>query len=143
MSFLDTSRLIPPYTPELIPVPTRPANPPVANTGGSETQDSTSSSSGSLAQDAQEAVSVSDLTSTNVPGSTSRRSQAQVAAALVDINGANPFTVENYQLSVPPNLATASALLSQLSSLVTGKTVAMNAAFQMLSADTALALTSE
>lgn len=143
MSFLDASGLLPAYTPDLTPVPTQPATPPVPETSGGGAQDSTSSSSGSLAQDVQAAVIVHDFGNARAPGTSSRRSQAQLAAALVDINGANSLTVANYQLSVPPNLATASALLTQLHALATTGTVAMTAAFQMLSADTALALTGE
>lgn len=151
MSFFDASGMIPVYAPELTPVPTQPATPALPEAQGGGTQDSTSSSFGSLAQESQAAIDVLEL---NRSGGTARGGnpymtpQAQAAAALIDLNGASSVTVSDYQLSVPPNLATATELVAQLTAK--GNTGAaeigaaeMGAAFQLLSPAAALALTRE
>lgn len=142
MSVVDTNGLIPVYTPELSAVPTAPATPAVPEAAGGSTEDS-GSSTGSMSAESEESAAVVELGIGGSSVSPYRSAQAQAAATVLDMSGASSVTVDDYELSVPPNLASASALVSQLTANADASTAAMAAAYQLLTADTTLALTSD
>jgi hypothetical protein len=66
----------------------------------------------------------------------------EAAAALVDLSGASSYTVDEYEVSVPPNLAAASALLDELTSANSVSTAAVGSLYTLMNSSAALALTS-
>ena len=71
-----------------------------------------------------------------------KRAEAQSTAALVEISGASSLTVSNYLMSVPPNMATATALTNELANSGQISYAAASSVFTLLDAGAALALTS-
>lgn len=65
----------------------------------------------------------------------------EAAAALVDLGRVSSVTVDEYQTSVPPNLAAASALLLELTANVNDNADLLSAAYAQLSSDDTLSLT--
>lgn len=65
---------------------------------------------------------------------------AEGAAALVELTGVSPITVENYEQSVPPNLATAAALASQLATRGGLSTAEQSSVFTLMDRSAVLAL---
>ncbi len=159
MSVLDLTSLLQLSAPELLAPPSPPVNPPVDNSTAS-TADSTSSGSsnsaglglslashqpagaaaGAAAKSASAANAAAKSAATGV-NQFSADAQA-AAAALVDLGGASSITVANYQASVPPNLAAASALLAQLTASAGANSGVLSAAYVALSSADTLALTS-
>ncbi|MGH2860412.1 MAG: hypothetical protein ACRDLT_02780 [Solirubrobacteraceae bacterium] len=70
-------------------------------------------------------------------------SAEQAAAALVQISGASGITVEQYEASIPPNLAAAAALVDQLASGTNVSEAAMGSLYTLMDSSAALALTRE
>jgi hypothetical protein len=68
---------------------------------------------------------------------------ADAAAALVELSGVSPLTVENYEQSVPPNLATAAALASQLANRGGLSTAERSGVFALMNRSAVLALASD
>ncbi len=66
----------------------------------------------------------------------------EAAAALVDLSGASSVIVDEYEVSVPPNLAAASALLDEVTSANSVSTAAMGSLYTLMNSSAALALTS-
>ncbi len=73
-------------------------------------------------------------------GSASAAGHEQAAAALVELSGASTITVETYEQSVPPTLATAAALVRELAGSSGLSTSAQSALFTLLDHDQVLAL---
>jgi hypothetical protein len=70
-------------------------------------------------------------------------SDEEAAAALVDLSGASSYTVDEYEVSVPPNLAAASALLDELTSANGVSTAAVGSLYRVMNSSATLALTSQ
>lgn len=69
-------------------------------------------------------------------------SEERAAAALVHISGASSITVGNFEASVPPNLAAASALVDEIAAAGSVSSAAFGSLYALMDAGTALALTS-
>jgi hypothetical protein len=69
--------------------------------------------------------------------------EEEAAAALVDLSGASSITVSEFEVSVPPNLAAASALLDEVTASGNVSTAAINSLYTLMSPSAALALTSD
>ncbi len=65
---------------------------------------------------------------------------AEAAAALVELSGVSPVTVENYEQSIPPNLATAAVLASQLAIRGGLSTAERSGVFALMNRSAVLAL---
>ncbi len=70
-------------------------------------------------------------------------SSAQAAAALVQLSGVSPVTVDDVEASVPPNLAAAASLVAQVAASTAAGRVAAGSLHTLLNPSVALALTSE
>lgn len=149
MSVLDLSSLLQVAAPEALAPPDPPATPAIDNSTAS-TADSTSSGSSSssdssklnLTLSPEETVDAAVMGASLSPTVNGFETAAnEAAAALVDLGGASRVTVDNYESSVPPNLAAASALLSELTANSNADTGALSAAYMALSSDDALSLT--
>jgi len=151
MSVLDPSSLLQLTAPELLAPPDPPVTPAI-DTSTTSTADSTSSGSSSDASDsfslgttptAQETADA-ELVGANVSAPVNQYQTAAVeaAAALVDIGGASSITVGEYQSSIPPNMAAASALLDELTQNSNNNSGLLSAAYLALSSDDTLSLTS-
>lgn len=118
------------------------------SSGSTSAGDSNSSGSASLgtasALTAQQQVEVGllsgKLQSTQNPYDTP---DDEAAAALVDLSGAFPVTVDEFESSVPPNLAAASALLDELTTGDSVSAAAMGSLYTLMDSGAALALTSQ
>jgi hypothetical protein len=66
----------------------------------------------------------------------------EAAAALVDLSGGSSIMVDEYEVSVPPNLAAASALLDEVTSANSVSTAAIGSLYTLMNSSAALALTS-
>jgi hypothetical protein len=65
-------------------------------------------------------------------------------AAYLELSGAaSTLTVQQVNVSEPPNLAAAAALMSQLTAAIQSRSSAATSAFEVLSAATTLTLTAE
>jgi hypothetical protein len=73
-------------------------------------------------------------------GFTSSAGGEQAAAALVELSGASTITVDDYEQSVPPTLATAAALVSELSGSIGLSSSAQSALFTLLDHSSVFAL---
>jgi len=62
------------------------------------------------------------------------------AAALVELSGVSPLTVETYEQSVPPNLATAAALTNELAARGGLSTAERSGVFALMDRSAVLAL---
>ncbi len=91
------------------------------------------------AQESVDAALVGARVSTTVNPYESAAEEA--GAALVDLGGASSITVDEFEESVPPNLAAASALLSELTANSSDNIGMLSAAYAALSSDAALSLT--
>jgi hypothetical protein len=152
MSVLDPSSLLQLTAPELLAPPDPPVTPAI-DTSTTSTADSTSSGSSSDASDsfslgttptAQETADA-ELVGANVsapPVNQYQTAAVEAAAALVDIGGASSITVGEYQSSIPPNMAAASALLDELTQNSNNNSGLLSAAYLALSSDDTLSLTS-
>jgi hypothetical protein len=75
-------------------------------------------------------------------GATPYAASAELAAAaLVHISGASGITVEQYEASIPPNLAAAASLVSQLASGTDVSEAAVGSLYTLMDSSAALALT--
>lgn len=149
MSVLDLSSLLQVTAPEVLAPPDPPATPAIDNSTAS-TADSTSSGSSSSSDTStlrsltqQQTGNSAKAAPTSIAATVNQWTAAaeEAAAALVDVGGASSITVDDYETSVPPNLAAASALLSELSANSNANSGVLSAAFVALSADDALSLT--
>jgi hypothetical protein len=151
MSVLDPSSLLQLTAPELLAPPDPPVTPAI-DTSTTSTADSTSSGSSSDASNsfslgttmtAQETADA-ELVGANVttPVNQYQTAAEEAAAALVDIGGASSITVGEYESSVPPNMAAASALLDELTRTSSDNNGLLSAAYLALSSDDTLSLTS-
>jgi hypothetical protein len=137
--------------PELLAPPDPPVNPAI-DTSTTSTADSTSSGSSSDASNSfslgttptPEETADAELVGANVSGPPVNRYQTaavEAAAALVDIGGASSITVGEYESSIPPNMAAASALLDELTQNSSDNSGLLSAAYLALSSDDTLSLT--
>jgi len=76
------------------------------------------------------------------PSSGAFAAQERSAAALVHISGASAITVGDFEVSVPPNLAAASALVDQIAAAGMVSSAAFANLYTLIDAGSALALTS-
>ncbi len=67
----------------------------------------------------------------------------QAAAALVDISGASKLTVDGFEASIPPNLATASRLVDELAAAGSVSTAAFGSLYTLMDSITTLTLTGD
>ena len=67
--------------------------------------------------------------------------EEQAAAALVYISGASSITVEQFEASIPANLAAASALVDELSAATSVSAAEMGSLYTLLNPRKTLALT--
>jgi hypothetical protein len=67
-------------------------------------------------------------------------SAEQAAAALVHLSGASSITVEQYEASIPPNLAAAASLVDQLATRATVSEAAVGSLYTLMDSSAALAL---
>jgi hypothetical protein len=149
MSVLDMSSLLSLTAPEMLAPPDPPVTPEI-DTSTTSTSDSSSSGGSDQTQlglmdepTAQQQVAagvVSPKLSTwvNPYGSAAD----EEAAALVDLSGASSVTVDEYEVSIPPNLAAASALLDEVTSAGSVSPAAMGSLYTLMNSSAALALTS-
>ena len=70
-------------------------------------------------------------------------SAEQAAAALVHISGASSVTVDQFEASIPPNLAAAASLVDEVASNVNVSLAAAAGLYTLLDSSAALALTRE
>ena len=146
MSVLDPSSLLQLNAPELLAPPDPPVTPAIDNSTAS-TADSTSSGSSSDSatlgsMTAQESADAGLLGANVTTGVNVYETAAEdAAAALIDLGGASRVIVDDYESSVPPNLAAASALLSELTANSNGNSGVLSAAYLALNSDDALSLT--
>ena len=70
-------------------------------------------------------------------------SAEQAAAALVHISGASSVTVEQFEASIPPNLAAAASLVDQLATNANVSEAAYGSLYTLMDSSAALALTRE
>jgi hypothetical protein len=149
MSVLDPSSLLQLTAPELLAPPDPPITPAIdtstastadsTSSGSSDAADSFSLGTGMTAQEVAEAALVSANVSSKVNPYETAATEA--AAALVDIGGASNITVDEYESSIPPNMAAASALLSELTASSSDNSGLLSAAYVALSSDDTLSLT--
>jgi hypothetical protein len=149
MSVLDMSSLLSLTAPEMLAPPDPPVTPEI-DTSTTSTSDSSSSggsdqtqlglSNAPTAQQQVEAGVVGAKLSAwvNPYGSAAD----EEAAALVDLSGASSVTVDEYEVSIPPNLAAASALLDEVTSAGSVSTAAMGSLYTLMNSSATLALTS-
>jgi hypothetical protein len=133
-------------TPEMLAPPEPPATPAI-DTSTTSTADSSSSNSASLGTStgltAQQQVEVGLLGGSLQDEQNPYDTPAEeAAAALIDLSGASTVTVDEFEYSVPPNLAAASALLDELTSGNSVSTAAMGSLYTLMDSSAALALTS-
>jgi hypothetical protein len=151
MSVLDPSSLLQMTAPELLAPPDPPPTPAI-DTSTASTADSTSSGSSSdsgsaslgltlTPEETAEAALVGANSTTATTVNPYETAAEEAAAALVDIGGASATTVADYEESVPPNMAAASALLSELTQSSNGNIGLLSAAYSALSSDDTLSLT--
>jgi hypothetical protein len=155
MSALDLSSLLTLSAPEMLAPADQPATPEI-DTSATSTSDSSSSGSSTFGDGA-------DQTQLGLASEPSGQQQIEAgllgaklntwmypyesadeeaAAALVDLSGASSYTVDEYEVSVPPNLAAASALLDELTSANSVSTAAVGSLYTLMNSSAALALTS-
>ncbi len=67
----------------------------------------------------------------------------QAAAALIDISGASKLTVDDFEASIPPNLASASRLVDELAAAGSVSTAAFSSLYTLMDSVTTLMLTSD
>jgi hypothetical protein len=74
-----------------------------------------------------------------------RSPEEEAAAALVHLSGASSITVTQFETGIPPNLASASSLVDQLSATRGGGVIpaAFGSLYTLMNPDEVLALTSE
>jgi hypothetical protein len=65
----------------------------------------------------------------------------QAAAALVHLSGASSVIVEQYEASIPPNLAAAASLVNQLALNTNVSEAAVGSLYTLMDSSAALALT--
>ena len=70
-------------------------------------------------------------------------SAEQAAATLVHLSGASTITVEQYDASIPPNLAAAASLVNQLAFNTNVSEAAVGSLYTLMDSSAALALTRE
>jgi hypothetical protein len=167
MSALDLSTLLQVSAPEALSPADPPATPAI-DTSTASTSDSTSSGSFGSSSDSgsnpgsssSTPGSSSDAFSIDLSVSSQDRADAalvganltttvnsyesaaeEAGAALVDLGGASGITVDEFEESVPPNLAAASALLSELTANSSDNIGMLSAAYAALSSDATLSLT--
>ena len=70
-------------------------------------------------------------------------SAEQAAATLVHLSGASTITVEQYESSIPPNLAAAASLVNQLAFNTDVSEAAVGSLYTLMDSSAALALTRE
>jgi len=68
-------------------------------------------------------------------------SAEEAAAALVEITGASVTNVAQFEVGVPPNLASAASLVDQLAASTSVSEAAMGSLYTLMDPGTALALT--
>lgn len=66
---------------------------------------------------------------------------AEAAAALVHLSGASSITVEQFEASIPPNLAAASSLVAELTTSGGLSSAAIGSLYTLMDAGTTFALT--
>jgi hypothetical protein len=149
MSALDLSSLLTLSAPEMLAPADQPATPEI-DTSATSTSDSSSSGSSDQTQlglssepTAQQQVEAGLLgAKLNTWMYPYESADEEAAAALVDLSGASSYTVAEYEVSVPPNLAAASALLDELTSANSVSTAAVGSLYTLMNSSAALALTS-
>jgi hypothetical protein len=158
MSVLDLSSFLTLPTPEMLAPPEPPATPAIdtsatsagdsSSSGSASAEDSNSSGSTSLGTSspltAQEQIEVG-LLGGRLQSVQNRYDTPddEAAAALVDLSGASTVTVDEFESSVPPNLAAASALLDELTTGDSVSVAAMGSLYTLMDSGAALALTSQ
>lgn len=70
-------------------------------------------------------------------------SSEQAAATLVHLSGASSITVEQFEASIPPNLAAAASLVNQLALNTNVSEAAVGSLYTLMDSSAALALTRE
>ena len=70
-------------------------------------------------------------------------SAERAAATLVHLSGASTITVEQYESSIPPNLAAAASLVNQLAFNTNVSEAAYGSLYTLMDSSAALALTRE
>jgi hypothetical protein len=68
--------------------------------------------------------------------------KVETAATLVELSGASSMTVNDYLISVPPNMAAATALMNELSTSGNLSYAAASSVYTLLDSSATLALTS-
>lgn len=122
---------------------------PVQLSAQQEAEESLLTPAGSGAPGPTLSVQASTLASVGAAGLLSPRpggyqtAAQEAAAALVDLSGASPITVDDYEASAPPNLAAASALLDELTRDSAISLAAKTGVYQLLDSAATLALTGE
>jgi hypothetical protein len=96
-----------------------------------------------LIGDTSPAAAASGTTSPSRSSGSTENARAETAAALVEISGASSLTVNNYLMSVPPNMATATALTNELTTSGNISYAAASSVYTLLDASATLALTSD
>jgi hypothetical protein len=149
MSALDLSSLLTLSAPEMLAPADQPATPEI-DTSATSTSDSSSSGSSDQTQlglasesTPQQQVEAGLLgAKLNTWMYPYASADEEAAAALVDLSGASSYTVDEYEVSVPPNLAAASALIDELTSANSVSTAAVGSLYTLMNSSAALALTS-
>ncbi|HEX3801797.1 MAG TPA: hypothetical protein VHV75_03055 [Solirubrobacteraceae bacterium] len=155
MSVLDLSNFLTLPAPELLAPPEPPATPAI-DTSDTSAGDSTSSgsasdsnSSGSASLGTPTALTAQQQVEAGLlggkPDSAQNRydtPEEEAAAALIDLSGASTVTVDDFESSVPPNLAAASALLDALTAGGSVSAAAIGSLYTLMDSSAALALTS-
>jgi hypothetical protein len=162
MSALDLSSLLTLSAPEMLAPADPPATPEI-DTSATSTSDSSSSTStfgdgagGSTSGDAADQTQLglsseptaqqqveagllgAKLTTWVNPHESANE---EAAAAVVDLSGASSIMVDEYEVSVPPNLAAASALLDEVTSNNNVSAAAMGSLYTLMNSSATLALT--
>jgi hypothetical protein len=152
MSVLDLTSLLTLSAPEALSPPDPPVTPEIDTSSTSTADSGSSGSSGSADQSAVSLFSqptaqqqvAADLFGAKLTDTVNPYESAdeEAAAALVDLSGASSYTVDEFEISVPPNLAAASSLLDEVTSAGSVSTAAMGSLYTLMSSSAALALTS-
>jgi hypothetical protein len=145
MSVLDLSSLLTLSAPEMLAPPDPPATPAIDASTTSTSDSSSSGSSNGLSLgtglSGQQQVEVG-LLGGRLPVTDPYGSAAEeAAAALIDLSGGSNVTIDEFEASVPPNLAAASALLDELTTNGSVSEAAMGSLYTLLDSSAALSLT--
>jgi hypothetical protein len=166
MSALDLSSLLTLSAPEMLAPADPPATPEI-DTSATSTSDSSSSTFGDAAGSStftfgDDVGDAADRTQLGLSSEPSAQQQVEAglvgaklttwvnpydsaneeaAAAVVDLSGASSIMVDEYEVSVPPNLAAASALLAEVTSNNNVSAAAMGSLYTLMNSSATLALT--